>query len=1175
MPLKAEQMVGPIPPAGVKDTDTSPPSNVTKLSEHTKYRYEVASKVGAGAMKETDRTRSERREVNTRTERVTQVEACQSTYLLGKVSEMIKLDRPDVQDPQGGNLLDNILASGTFKVDRGVFDRLTKQVPDEQGGRAHVEPDMDEIVKFVAENKELVDAMAKQDMMLLEAAMGMAYRLNPNGSGLEDEFVMNTRTNSRTGAPIRIEIPNPIPASVRARFGWGNRIQLFSMPTNVTTTESTPSGRNIRVADTGALTKFFGDRLLPYLSENSSTIAGRALNRWNWWKPRGTKFAVGAGVIGAGALAGSVGGPLGTAIGAAAGAAIDGGYAAYSKLFRAGVQLRPETSVAALQAIKDDPENGPAMKRYLKEVWHVDTDDFVVNGDQLEINNAPGRTIQTDVGFDVLRENLTGLMFTHFEYLNKELNIPWKDIQSSGTDYLSNGLGFGRQKQGDFNSVLVNRLFNANEGGIQSTPLLYYGNFEDETGRVLTNREVDQIYGKIGNQNVMTRFNYEMRNDRYVWDRTLNSGEGGFVIDRDPRNNDPILLNEPVANPFYDRREDRQDRVGNIRRLFEAQRQAVQIEWEKLLIREMHSGGAADRLEEALRYVNGNADVNAERHQKEVAKVQAELQKFKDRETIVSDGVESLDGYLSKADELALAEKRRDRLVKSVYDGTITTPVAGGVGSLAVRQSATIAEAIAAIDRVMNNAPVTVGTNIETPSIRIGNRNVASLADRVARYNKDSVDRFDGDKNTELKRRTGEQDKAYQIRVDALRAQIQRELDEQKKLIDADTTYLLDMRAALEGEKPVAGSEKSVNDVRTELEGTVANARVAVEGMTSAFRDLTGWGVTDVELRTLSVEDILARINTLHGSTPANGWTEDENNLPLRQKAVINAILEAKAQDVFGAPAGAFADLTVAGVNGHTYTEMDLLTRGAAEIADEIGDPAWTERKIQAVINERIRERRKVRSEYNKGLEIAGALVDARLQKMDKKTWEERQRVYQELYTVDRVDAMHTRLNERMFNRGDVFSYDTNDALQPSERNGLTYFSQEFSVSPTLGDPLEPGAVYMQEEQDADVSLGYIRALRLMFDYQGKTDSAERFRVVQEILPPEAFADQLVQFLRVPQRDVLTMSPDPRTRLQESMRFLEASIRRGDIDRAKYLDFLENRLMKGFLYNKVRSNVAA
>lgn len=59
---------------------------------------------------------------------------------------------------------------------------------------------------------------------------------------------------------------------------------------------------------------------------------------------------------------------------------------------------------------------------------------------------------------------------------------------------------------------------------------------------------------------------------------------------------------------------------------------------------------------------------------------------------------------------------------------------------------------------------------------------------------------------------------------------------------------------------------------------------------------LTGWGIGVIELRNLSVEELMTRINAINVVTPANGWPAAQNSDSATRMRVVNAIAEAKAQ---------------------------------------------------------------------------------------------------------------------------------------------------------------------------------------------------------------------------------------------------------------------------------------
>lgn len=150
----------------------------------------------------------------------------------------------------------------------------------------------------------------------------------------------------------------------------------------------------------------------------------------------------------------------------------------------------------------------------------------------------------------------------------------------------------------------------------------------------------------------------------------------------------------------------------------------------------------------------------------------------------------------------------------------------------------------------------------------------------------------------------GLRDAEYQNRVRRIENRLQPDfarLEDDKRFIEQLKTRLTELDAKVK-EKQAALGEKS-------------DAAAKIKPIDSAedFLSLTTWGITEADLRTQTVQQLLAQINAANVANPAIGWEESKNGKQDSRLKVYRAMTEARARQtepLVAVPGAEFTTLT-------------------------------------------------------------------------------------------------------------------------------------------------------------------------------------------------------------------------------------------------------------------------
>lgn len=261
-----------------------------------------------------------------------------------------------------------------------------------------------------------------------------------------------------------------------------------------------------------------------------------------------------------------------------------------------------------------------------------------------------------------------------------------------------------------------------------------------------------------------------------------------------------------------------------------------------------------------------------------------------------------------------------------------------------------------------------------------------------------------------------------------------------------------------------------------------------------------GWGITEADLQSLSVDELMARINAANAANNTHGWPEAENKRSEHRGKVILASIEARARAVELADptrAGRLGDytrLTSAVGHGMTDNQLRLLTvpeimgeitrkitvaTGAAPIAGTLPTIAQVENAKQEGLN-RLFVRQNTWTSYETEIDRRIKLEDETLARTDLTAEKER------LEITDEVMSRQGQIFEKIYSD---FPSDPQKFVddRPVDPNDATLGAAERA-------PFGPTA--------AQLPRGYLEIMNLIFDYKGRPDRNDYFTKLLRILPP-------------------------------------------------------------------------
>lgn len=307
--------------------------------------------------------------------------------------------------------------------------------------------------------------------------------------------------------------------------------------------------------------------------------------------------------------------------------------------------------------------------------------------------------------------------------------------------------------------------------------------------------------------------------------------------------------------------------------------------------------------------------------------------------------------------------------------------------------------------------------------------------------------------------------------------------------------------------------QQEVNTKQTALNETnqdAAKVRQLNRELDTQYQNLTAWGITDAQLQSETIEQLMERVNAAYATNPLNGWAGEQNRRPDMRMRIQHAIIESRAR---ATNAGALVTPPVEYTNitdpaGLRISDTQLLTLTPVQIRAEMN---------------RLRRR-------NPG--YPANATDAQIviaKRIAQERFQARNRAYTEhIREVDERLAQMDGAENRIDFGDDLLLLKT--AHDVMNRNDKIYDrAQEVGVNPVLMDvtPITAAdAQYSRQERDEGLPRSYYALMDMLFDYQHKPDRGASFARLRRILPPNTLAEILSNRLLPPTANINAFLPN-------------------------------------------------
>lgn len=284
--------------------------------------------------------------------------------------------------------------------------------------------------------------------------------------------------------------------------------------------------------------------------------------------------------------------------------------------------------------------------------------------------------------------------------------------------------------------------------------------------------------------------------------------------------------------------------------------------------------------------------------------------------------------------------------------------------------------------------------------------------------------------------------------------------------------------------------------------------------LTGAVPPLAAVGLTENDLATLSIDELMRRVNNANvtgvSHTPPLmiGWLETQNGNPELRTRLIHAVMEARARQTDPAIANPNMDFIVITNGPWNISQNQLLSLTADQINQLItnrlaANPAvaaafGVNRPTIAEIGNSQREaQNRLTVRFNTYEQLLN-VVNRRIEQLDAQI--SGVNFDRETGTIDMTLDLMNRQGE-IFSNAWSFAYDSARLVNISV--------------PAAGDP--DFNLYSPAEQAAATApapaiqppRGYYEIMDLLFDYRNKDNRSEAFRRAMELLPPQRLAELL------------------------------------------------------------------
>lgn len=299
---------------------------------------------------------------------------------------------------------------------------------------------------------------------------------------------------------------------------------------------------------------------------------------------------------------------------------------------------------------------------------------------------------------------------------------------------------------------------------------------------------------------------------------------------------------------------------------------------------------------------------------------------------------------------------------------------------------------------------------------------------------------------------------------------------------------------------------QSIVSARNELakqRGDIAgSARENQATMTADFATLRGWGISEADLRTMSVDELMAAINAANVAVPANGWPATANLTPANRQRVINAISEAKTQaeeridsdkparDVSyaaitaAAPGGGFTDEQL-----RTLSRDELVAMAHLNVAAGQGWAAAADVANIPILEQAMAEARN-RMVLRHGHVVTETITDLNAL------------IKSEQEAIDRINFENDTgvlncIKDMMGRQGEIFS----NAFEVGSNRAK--YTKDTAIDPTnTGFNIEKTTT----DNGAAIPEGYWELMDSMFGYKERADRNEYVPKMVKTLPPKELA---------------------------------------------------------------------
>lgn len=314
---------------------------------------------------------------------------------------------------------------------------------------------------------------------------------------------------------------------------------------------------------------------------------------------------------------------------------------------------------------------------------------------------------------------------------------------------------------------------------------------------------------------------------------------------------------------------------------------------------------------------------------------------------------------------------------------------------------------------------------------------------------------------------------------------------------EADTLFEVEAARLNQERERLINQYKALSDTPNQLselqrqfsEATevVRNVAENIVALQTEYATLTGWGLTNVQLETETVEQLLARINAM---APPAGWPAADNNRDNRNR-VLNAMLHARAEAAANRDPNRAARLpnfaTLTNPAQLNISEHQLRIMSVDQLVAEVGtrwNVAWgtapTAAEIRRAKDEAM-QRFEVRNEAHTRLSTA---INRESERIGRQI--ENPAVGPELQRLQVV-------KDAMDRQGAVFA----NAADVIERIA------DFNMNPITADRYTAAEVALAQPR------GYYELMNILFNYQNRGDREAYFRKISTALPPQQLANVL------------------------------------------------------------------